>query len=639
MKYVVALLVTASFLFAWDKAFAETVTTGNLLPNAGDGVDWNSSSTDQINPGASGTVTNGSVVNGFDITCPNQSSCGYKYSVGGDFEVTGTATVTADNIDLTTNSITQSMLDNGITLDSHIDVANCESTQGNCESKGGSNDSHTTTIVLKDSSGNVLSTTSQTRTEVTGFQGNCNGYPGTTTTGITASCGQYNDRIIYTGVGANRVDWSWQGTDSNYTNQTRQGPNLLGSSLRMTYNNQGYVPIDEDTQDIIDDIDTTLPPLDDEEWYDDSWEYMPEDDWSWEDDYVIIEDDYMDDFEDFEQFEEYDMEMEFEDFDTVVIDDFEDFEITEFEEPGFEFFEETNFDMAPPEDFFEEDYGDVEIIEEIFEEEFEEEFTAFLEESGMAEEFEAFLEEEGITEQEFFEEIAEEEFNDELTEESFEEIDEPLEDSTTEEESLQEVAENETEAMEPEQMEEPASETKQEDNVANNESEPEESEQEEPEEKESDSASAEDTEVQSEEDGEQETVQQEVDSEDGIATDVAKIESKVNKNLKNVAKQIAKIVKQNTKNLTKEELFFKNNEGLSAYADQNFYKSKRIYEGNVGLFETQVDLGAYSMQIYVGASLVEYTGSDPIQKRIEKLDFLSGQKAAIMLELQVLKQQ
>ena len=645
MRYVVALLVTASFLFAWDKAFAETVTTGNLLPNAGDGVDWNSSSTDQINSAnSSGYVSNNSTLNGFDITCPTaQSNCGYKYSVGGDFEVTGTATVTADNIDLTTNSITQSMLDNGITLNSHIDVANCESTQGNCESKGGSNDSHTTTIVLKDSSGNILSTTSQTRTEVTGFQGNCNGYPGTTTTGVTASCGQYNDRIIYLGIGANKVDWSWSGTDSNYSNQSRQGPNLLGSSLKMTYNNQGYNPLPD--EDIFDDINDTIDdiPIEDD-WYDDSWEYMPEDDWSWQDDYVIIEDDiYMEDFEDFEEFEEYDMEMEFEDFDNefnvVTIEEFEEFEITEFEEPGFEFFEETNFDMAPPDDFFEEDYGDVEIIEEIFEEEFEEEFTAFLEESGMAEEFEAFLEEEGMTEQEFFEEIAEEEFNDELTEESFEEIDEPLENSPTEEESLQEVAENETEAMEPEQMEEPASETKQEDNVAKNESEPEESEQEEPQEKESDSASTEDTEVQSEEDGEQETVQQEMDSKDGIATNVAKIESKVNKNLKNVAKQIAKIVKQNTKNLTKEELFFKNNEGLSAYANQDFYKSKRIYKDNLDLFETQVDLGAYSMEIYVSASLTEYTGSDPIQKRIEKLDFLSGQKAAIMLELKVLKQQ
>ena len=85
------------------KSFGETITTGNLLPNANDGVDWNSSSTDQINSAnSSGYVTNGSTVNGFDITCTNQSNCGYKYSVGGDFEVTGTATVTADDIALTT---------------------------------------------------------------------------------------------------------------------------------------------------------------------------------------------------------------------------------------------------------------------------------------------------------------------------------------------------------------------------------------------------------------------------------------------------------------------------------------------------------------------------------------------------------
>jgi len=246
-----------------------------------------------------------------------------------------------------------------------------------------------------------------------------------------------------------------------------------------------------------------------------------------------------------------------------------------------------------------------------------------------------------MTEQEFFEEIAEEEFNDELTEESFEEIDEPMDELPANEESVSEIAENETEAMEPEQMEEPASETEQENNVAKNEPEPEEP-QDESKEKESDSTESDEPEVQSEEDGEQEIVQQEdreVDSKDGIATNVATIESKVNKNLKNVAKQIAKIVKQNTKNLTKEELFFKNNEGLSAYVDQDFYKSKAIYEGNLGLFNTQVDLGAYSMEIYVGASLAEYTGSDPIEKRLQKLDLLSGQKAAIMLELKILKSQ
>ena len=107
-----SLLLTLSLLSS--TAISETVTTGNLLPNANDGVDWNSSSTDQINPGGSGSVTNGSTVNGFDVTCTNQSNCGYKYSVGGDFEVTGDTTLSVEDVGLTSNSITQSMLDNGV---------------------------------------------------------------------------------------------------------------------------------------------------------------------------------------------------------------------------------------------------------------------------------------------------------------------------------------------------------------------------------------------------------------------------------------------------------------------------------------------------------------------------------------------
>ena len=215
---------------------ANTATTDNLLPNANNGVDWNSSSTDIINSGGSGVVYNGNTIDGFTVTCPTQqSNCGYKYDIGGDFEVTGTATLSANDIKLYNNTITQSMLDEGITLESNIDVANCESNQGNCESKGGANDSHTVTITLKDNSGDILSTVSQTRTEVTGFQGNCNGYPSTNSTGVTADCGQYTDTMIFTGVGANTVDWSWTGIDSNYTNQSRQGSNLLGASLVMTY--------------------------------------------------------------------------------------------------------------------------------------------------------------------------------------------------------------------------------------------------------------------------------------------------------------------------------------------------------------------------------------------------------------------
>ena len=134
-------------------AKADQQTTGNLLPNAGDGVDWGSSSTDQINPGSSGTVSNGDIVNGFTVTCPTgQSNCGYKWGVGGDFEVTGTTTLSVDDIALTNNSITQEMLDNGITLNSYIDVANCDHEAGNCEGDTGNTDSHTVIIELKDSS-------------------------------------------------------------------------------------------------------------------------------------------------------------------------------------------------------------------------------------------------------------------------------------------------------------------------------------------------------------------------------------------------------------------------------------------------------------------------------------------------------
>jgi len=598
MQYLIAFLVTFSFLFAWDKAFSTEINTGNILSNSTFGTGDTTTTTGWSTSGDDGIHTHG--------------EWGFPYQTGMDdsggvlaFEGHEEDNVYQD-VDLVDDGhLTQPEMNQGFTSTMGADVwfwNNTENTLTLKQTVTGADGSVSTQVrEINDHDpsrpGNGGTFTNYTNVYIQGSN---------TQTDITIRAEVYNETAGTTYDGSHR------------------GPDVDNVTLNITYNE--IPPINEDAQDAIDDIENNIPVIP-EDWYDDSYEYMPEDDWSWGDDYVIIEDNYIDDFEDFG---------------TVVIEDFEEFEVIEFEEPGLDFFEETNFDMAPPENFFEEDYGDVEIIEEIFEEEFEEEFTAFLEESGMAEEFEAFLEEEGMTEQEFFEEIAEEEFNDELTEESFEEIDEPMDELPANEESVSEVAENETEAMEPEQMEEPASETKQEDNVAKNESEPEESEQDKSEEKESDSASAEDTEVQSEEDGEQETVQQEereVDSEDGIATDVAKIESKVNKNLKNVAKQIAKIVKQNTKNLTKEELFFKNNEGLSAYVDQDFYKSKTIYQGNLGLFNTQVDLGAYSMGIYVGAALAEYTGSDPIEKRIQKLDLLSGQKAAIMLELKILKSQ
>tara|TARA_R110000744_G_scaffold117411_5_gene219548 strand:+ start:7533 stop:9341 length:1809 start_codon:yes stop_codon:yes gene_type:complete len=601
MKYLIAFFITFSFLFTWEKSFGAEINTGNILTNpgfTGGTSSWtNHGSTQQHHVGM-GNECPGSAVDN------SNSGCGVSGSL---------ATLDNGGVSQTiklseTTNMTQSEINHGFSSTMSTDIWYWHG-----------QDTVTMKQELTDSAGN---TTTQTRI-VVGNHNNFQTYTDKVTVGTNTST-DYDIKV--------QLD-----IDDSANCSSHCGPDIDNVELNITYT---YInPIEEDIIEIIDDISDTIPPPQDD-WFDDEWEYV-EDDWSWEDEYVIIEDDtYFDDFEDTEfdigegdYFEDnfyFEEELDFE---------VTEFEIEEFEEPEFEFFEETDFDIAPPDDFFEEDYGDIEIMEEIFEEEFEEEFTAFLEDSGMAEEFEAFLEEEGMTEQEFFEEITEEEFNDEFTEESFEEINEPMEEVEANEDSVSEITETEAEAMEPEQMEEPASETKQENDVAQNDTEPEEPQQDEQKE-EPDSTGSEDSEVQSEEDGEQEVVQQEgrkVDSEGRIATNVAKIDSKISKNLKNVAKQIAKIVKQNTKNLTKEELFFKNNNGLSAYTKQDFYKSKDIYGGNTGLFDTQIDLGAYSIAIYVNASLNEYIGNDPIQKRIKKLDLLAGQKAAIMLELKLLK--
>jgi len=572
---LLSLLLSLSLLTS--TAISESITTGNLLPNANDGVDWNSSSTDQINPGGSGYVTNGSTVNGFDITCTGQSNCGYKYSVGGDFEVTGDATVSVDDVGLTTNSITQSMLDNGVTLNSYIDVANCESNQGNCESKGGANDTHTTTIVLKDSDGNTLSTVTQTRNEVTGFQGNCNGYPGTSSTGITTACGQYNDTLIHNDVGANKFDWSWQGVDSNYTNQSRQGPNLLGAKVTMTYNNTEYDPIDDDAQDAIDDIVENLPDIP-EDIFEEEF-FFEEDYFTWEEDFYF-EDNFFE-----EDFTVYEMPEEFQ-----IIEMPE-----EFEEMAMEMIEEMP-DMEMPADM-------------------EDAFTIVSEEMPEME----------MTE-EMEEEFVEMEMDEEMPE--MEEMqEEPAEMEVAEEESVDIETETEEDTME--MPEEEAEEME----VAENEDT-----MEDPKEDEKSSEGSEET--LEEESGSEESVSETASNEEETVgdTDVADkggIKTKnieVSKNIKIKDVDVGEIkITVNPKDIFKEVV------NLDSYSNKDFYQDKGLqYEVNDDFFN-QASMIAYNKEIYENVTLVAYIQTDPVAVYKRELEELAIQKAGIMLELKLLR--
>jgi outer membrane biosynthesis protein TonB len=582
---------------------AEEITTGNLLPNAGDGVDWNSSSTDQINPGSSGYVSNNATMNGFTVTCPtSQSNCGYKWSVGGDFEVTGTTTLSKNDIALTNTDRTQEMLDNGITLNNYIDVANCDHEAGNCEGDSGNTDSHTVTIKLKNSSGTILSTTTQTRTDIDGFKGNCNGYPTSSSAGVSAACGQYNDRVIYNSTGSNKVDWSWSGTDNNTGSASRGGPNLLGAKLTMTYDN---TVLDEETSDALDDVEDTLDDLQ-EEVFNDMEEFY------FEEEYFT-----------FNEEPQFEMEMEMETF-TLAEEFIEDF-FMEMDEEFFMEEENMSFEDGPMFTF-----ADDEMMEEIYEETNEivatflpmvsEEEELSYEESFIENDGPIFMEPtedgEGFTTETFQEEELMEE--EPMMTETFQE-----EEMMEEEEMVEEMPEESTEMAEEEVMEEENTEMAEEEAIEEEPTEmvqaTNEEEKEEVKEEKSDSETPKKSTVQSKKLAKQKKIQQKK----AIVKNLDRIMDKVDKDIKDISKNLA------VKNIIKMEAMTSEQASLNAYANTAFYKPKDIYLDQLNIFDYR--------QLYPNTNLASYTQNDKIEIKARKLQEINSRKQKLLMELEILK--
>jgi hypothetical protein len=561
------------FLFLFTIANADPITTGNLLPNEGDGVDWGSTSTEQINPGSSGTVANGATLNGFDVTCPaSQANCGYKYSVGGDFEVTGTATLSVDDIPLTNNTRTQEMLDNGITLNSYVDVANCDSQPGNCEGRSGNADSHTVTIELKDSSGNTLSTTTQTRTEIAGFQGNCNGYPSSNSGGQTANCGQYNDQVIYNNHGSNKVDWSWSGTDNNTGSGQRGGPNLLGAALTMTYDD---TVLNQDASDSLDQVQDDLGNLDDQV-FDDVQEFFFEENFT---------------FNEEPQFEmeiPMDMPMETFQFAEEFIEEF----FMEFE-PEF---------MMEPEGMTMEEgpivmFADDVMMEEVYEES-NEIVATFL--PMMPPEEEEIIEEEPPMMTESFPQ-----------EEMIEEKPAMMTESLPQEEEMieEEMIEEPTEMAEEESVEEkPAKVVQAKDEKKK-----------EVKEKKLVSKTPKKSTIQTKKIKEQKAIQQKK----ALVKNLARVMDKVDKDIKNISKNLQ------IKNIIKLQAMTSQQESLDQYQATSFYKPKDIYLDQLNLIDNRI--------IYADKSLASYIQNDKMEIKARKLQEIRSRKQQILIELEVLK--
>ena len=133
-----------------------------------------------------------------------------------DLEFGDSGSVTQD-FNLSSNSITQNMLDNGITLNSTIEAQNGECSVTGCWGGQGQADTFTNVLTIKDTDGNVLATTTTIRTDVTGING-----------------ANFTDTLIYSGTGSSVGNITISGSDANAPAYLG-GPNVDNISVTMTY--------------------------------------------------------------------------------------------------------------------------------------------------------------------------------------------------------------------------------------------------------------------------------------------------------------------------------------------------------------------------------------------------------------------
>jgi len=183
-------------------SLAEEKTTNNLITN-GNFETGN----------ANGWTTNGDVQVLNDCCELNGVSSNYDLEFGDSGSI-------EQQFNLTTDSINQTMLNNGITLNSTVEVQNGECGVAGCWGGSGNADTFTITLKIKDSDGNVLATNTTIRTDVTGING-----------------ANFTDRLIYNGQDSNLGNLNIAGTDANAPSNLG-GANVDNIVVTMTYDDE-----------------------------------------------------------------------------------------------------------------------------------------------------------------------------------------------------------------------------------------------------------------------------------------------------------------------------------------------------------------------------------------------------------------
>jgi outer membrane biosynthesis protein TonB len=561
MKWLIAFLLTFTI------TQAEEITTGNLLPN-GTGSASNLQSVDTNIPNVQSSCSSFTSVN---TTCTNSNWNYQEVEVGSTSSGTGTLNYTGDLTNVTTGdeTSTQAMLDNGVTLDSTTVVQNCEwsGSSHQCGQAQSGRDTFKTTVKILDSDGNVLSEVDQIRNTDSGYYGNAN---------------KYTDQVIYNGTGSNQFDWTWTGVDNGSPLVDLGGPNLLGAKLTMTYDNTVI------SNEIIEEIEDIFEELQEEIFEEFTFEYIEE----MFEEFTLIAPPMEEVIE--EEFEEMTFEPMLIVMEEMPMEEIMEEEMIIEEMPMEEEINTSFFSMMLPQE------------EEIYEET-EEIIASFL--PMVSQEEETFTEEKIIEEEEIMEEepktmahefpqeekVMEEEMMEEEPEEMVEE--EVMEEETTE------MAEEEAVEEKPTKMVEATNEE----------------EKEEIKEEKSNSETPKKSTVQAKKLAKQKKIQQKK----AIVKNIDKIMDKVDKDIKDISKNLA------VKNIIKMEAMTSEQASLNAYANTAFYKPKNIYLDQLNIIDNRL--------IYADKSLASYTQNDKIEIKARKLQEINSRKQQLLLELEILK--
>jgi outer membrane biosynthesis protein TonB len=117
--------------------------------------------------------------------------------------------------------------------------------------------------------------------------------------------------------------------------------------------------------------------------------------------------------------------------------------------------------------------------------------------------------------------------------------------------------------------------------------------------------------------------QKKIQQKKAIVKNIDKIMDKVDKDIKDISKNLA------VKNIIKMEAMTSEQASLNAYANTAFYKPKNIYLDQLNIIDNRL--------IYADKSLASYTQNDKIEIKARKLQEINSRKQQLLLELEILK--